>query len=137
MSYTTFEFGQPEVQLASNSLTQGALQAELERTQYYPHRAPTVATVTVTVKNTGDRAGAETVMLYTMPPAEAAHLTPPHRALRRYEKVALQAGETRSVTLALNAHDLALMDADGAPTAVTGTWTLDISGVKTAEVTIE
>jgi beta-glucosidase len=58
----------------------------------------TGATVSVAVKNTGSRAGAEVPQLYVgLPPSTGE----PPKQLKGYRKVPLQAGESRTVTMTL------------------------------------
>ena len=73
--------------------------------------ADDVLTFTVDVKNTGLRAGKESVLLFSSD--LVASLTPDNRRLRNFEKVELQPGETRTVTLKLKASDLAFVGYDG------------------------
>ncbi len=65
-------------------------------------------TVQVDVTNTGDRAGTEVVQLYVRD--EVASVTRPVKALRGFERVHLQPGQTRTVTFTLGSEDLALYD---------------------------
>ncbi|MBR4242948.1 MAG: glycoside hydrolase family 3 C-terminal domain-containing protein [Bacteroidaceae bacterium] len=67
-----------------------------------------VLTVTIDVKNTGDRVTKESVLLYSSD--LVASLTPDIRRLRAFEKVELQPGETKAVSLKLRAVDLAFVD---------------------------
>jgi beta-glucosidase len=60
--------------------------------------------VTVTVTNTGPVAGAETVQVYVGDP-DAAVLRPT-RELKAFRKVALEPGESRTLTFTLDARDL-------------------------------
>jgi len=62
-------------------------------------------TVSVDVINTGDRFGIEIVQLYIADKTGAARR--PLRELKGYEKVALQPGETKTVTMAINYRSLA------------------------------
>ena len=64
--------------------------------------------VRVDVTNTGKRSGAEVVEVYVGQPA--ANGEPPHQ-LRAFGKVRLQAGETKSVTLALDPRSFSIYDA--------------------------
>lgn len=73
--------------------------------------ADDVLTFTVDVKNTGNRVGKESVLLFSSD--LVASLTPDNRRLRAFEKVELQPGETKTVTLKLKASDLAFVGYDG------------------------
>ena len=57
------------------------------------------ATARVTVKNIGERAGAEVVQLYIKAPQDGLHR--PARELKGFQKVFLQPGASRTVTFAL------------------------------------
>lgn len=70
-----------------------------------------VLTFTVDVTNTGTRAGKESVLLFSSD--LVASLTPDIRRLRAFEKVSLQPGETKTVTLKVKASDLAFVGYDG------------------------
>ena len=78
--------------------------------------ADDVLTVTVDVKNTGNRAGKEAVLLYSSD--LVASIVPDNRRLRDFTKVALEPGETKTVTFQLPAKNLAFVGADGR-------WTLE------------
>ena len=73
--------------------------------------ADDVLTVSVDVKNTGSRAGKESVLLYSSD--LVASLTPDNKRLRDFTKVALEPGETKTVTFKLPAKSLAFVGADG------------------------
>jgi beta-glucosidase len=60
----------------------------------------TGATITFSIKNTGDRAGAEVAQLYVK--QEKLNLPRPEKELKGFEKVFLQPGEERKITLTLN-----------------------------------
>ncbi|MEZ4591993.1 MAG: glycoside hydrolase family 3 C-terminal domain-containing protein [Chloroflexota bacterium] len=64
--------------------------------------------VRVDVTNTGDRAGQEVVQLYVGD--EEAKVVRPLQELKAFAKVALQPGETQTVTLTLNQQSLAFFD---------------------------
>ncbi len=64
--------------------------------------------VTVDVTNTGERTGQEIVQLYISD--EEAKLTRPVKELKAFAKVALDPGETKSVTLQLDQQALAFYD---------------------------
>ncbi len=92
LSYTTFDFGKPS--LSADTM--------------YPGET---LTASVTVKNTGDRAGSAVVQLYIRDCV--ASLVRPVRELRGYEKVWLAPGETRTVSFEINESMLAFHTADG------------------------
>lgn len=73
--------------------------------------ADDVLTFTVDVTNVGKVAGKEAVMLYSSD--LVASLTPDVIRLRDFEKVALEPGESRTVTFAVPASDLAFVGHDG------------------------
>ncbi len=66
---------------------------------------------TVDVTNKGNRAGKESVLLFSSD--LIASLTPDVRRLRAFEKVEIQPGETKTVTLKLKGSDLAFVGYDG------------------------
>jgi beta-glucosidase len=65
-------------------------------------------TVSVDVTNTGDRAGQEVVQVYVRD--EQARVARPEKELKGFAKVALDPGETKTVTLTLGGRDLAFYD---------------------------
>lgn len=73
--------------------------------------ADDVLTFTVDVTNTGNRAGKESVLLFSSD--LVASLSPDIRRLRDFEKIELQPGETKTVTFRVPASDLAFVGYDG------------------------
>ena len=67
--------------------------------------------VSVDVTNTGKRAGKEAVLLYSSD--LVASLIPDVKRLRGFEKIALEAGETKTVSFTIPASELAFVGADG------------------------
>ena len=65
-------------------------------------------TVTVDVKNTGQREGKEPVLLYTS--QQYASIAPDTKRLRAYDKIDLQPGETKTVTFKITSKDLAFVN---------------------------
>jgi beta-glucosidase len=63
--------------------------------------------VTFTVKNTGQRAGAEIAQVYAQLPAAASES---YKRLVAWQRIPLAAGETKTVTLPLNAKYLSIFD---------------------------
>lgn len=73
--------------------------------------ADDMLTFTVDVKNTGSCTGKESVLLFSSD--LIASLTPDVRRLRAFEKIELQLGETKNVTLNVKGSDLAFVGYDG------------------------
>ncbi len=92
LSYTSFEYSNLQV----------------DKTEF---TANDVLTFSVDVKNTGNRVGKESVLLYTSD--LVASLVPDNRRLRAFDKVEILPGETRKVKLSVNASDLAFVGYDG------------------------
>lgn len=84
--------------------------------------------VSVAVRNTGARAGAEVVQLYLTD--EVASLTPPVKRLRRFAKVWLQPGESRQVAFHLSRNDLSFIGADHRPTVEPGTFIVSVGSLR-------
>ena len=67
-------------------------------------------TITVDVKNIGERAGKEVVQLYARD--HFATISPVLRKLVRYNKIALSPGETKTVSFKISAEELGFYNAD-------------------------
>ncbi len=91
LSYTTFEYSNP----MANTTSIGA-DDQLE--------------VSIDVKNTGDVAGKEVVMLFTRD--HYATITPSVKRLRRFQKIDLEPGEKKTVTFKINKDDLAFVTSE-------------------------
>jgi len=85
LSYTTFKYGKPTISAASMS-KDGSL------------------TVSVPVTNTGKVEGKEIVQLYIGDPVSSVER--PAKELKNFEKVALKAGETKTVSFTITPEDL-------------------------------
>ncbi|MBP3455575.1 MAG: glycoside hydrolase family 3 C-terminal domain-containing protein [Alistipes sp.] len=96
LSYTTFEYGQAQVQSREDSYV-----------------------VTLQIKNTGSRAGKEVVQLYVSAPDNAA-ANKPAKELKAFAKTGeLQPGQAQTVTLELPKSYLASFDAEASAWVVT------------------
>ncbi|MWA15231.1 glycosyl hydrolase [Streptomyces sp. BA2] len=89
LSYTSFEIGEPK--LSRDRVPARAL------------REGDTLEVSVTVRNTGERAGDEVVQLYVHD--IAASITQPVRKLRGFRRVTLKAGRSKTVRFQLGADD--------------------------------
>lgn len=87
LSYTTFEYANPSIEAGNGTYT-----------------------VAVDVKNTGKMAGKEVVQLYVAAP-NSVQMDKPEKELKAFAKTkTLEPGETATVTLTVNAADLASYD---------------------------
>jgi beta-glucosidase len=89
--------------------------------------------VTVTVANTGSRAGDEVVQLYVR--ELTASIAPPVKRLRAFERVALKAGERRTVTFKVPVRDLSFIGRDDKPVVEPGPFDVMVGGL-TARLTV-
>ena len=88
--------------------------------------ADDVLTVSVDVTNTGKVAGKESVLLYSKD--LVASSSPDNIRLRNFEKVALNPGETKTVTMQLKGSDLAFVGYDGKWRLEKGDFTIKCGG---------
>jgi beta-glucosidase len=83
--------------------------------------------VSVTVANTGTRLGKEVVMLYTSD--VTTPLTPDVKRLRRFKKIELDVGESRTVRFDLGAEDFSFVNADGMRVTEKGEFRIAVGGL--------
>jgi len=91
LSYTTFEYSNLRVEPASID-------------------ASGQINVSVTVKNTGQRAGKEVAQIYVRD--LVASITPPGKRLKRFAKISLAPGESRTLKFTLTTDDLSFIGAN-------------------------
>ena len=84
--------------------------------------------VSVTVTNTGRRAGKEVVQLYVSD--LVASLSPAGKRLKRFAKIYLEPGQNRTLTFKLRADDLSFIGADNKPVVEPGEFEVRIAGLK-------
>ncbi len=84
--------------------------------------------VNVTVTNSGRRAGKEVVQLYVSD--LVASLSPAGRSLKRFAKVYLEPGQSRTLTFRLRQDDLSFIGADNKPVVEPGEFEVTIAGLK-------
>lgn len=122
LSYTTYEYGELSI---GEQDTDGNF------------------TATVSVTNTGDKAGAEIVELYASNPDSTYENYAPKKRLAAFEKVELDAGETKEVTLEISGEDMALWNSNtdeyeieaGTYTFEAGASSQDVKATAQAEIT--
>jgi len=85
LSYTEFEYS--NVKVSNSTLSEGGS-----------------ITISATVKNTGDYAGAEVVQLYTHDKVRS--LTPPMKELKGFKKIFLEKGASQTVNFEITTEDL-------------------------------
>jgi beta-glucosidase len=108
LSYTTFGYSNLQVSPANTSTT-GTVKVD------------------VTVTNQGQRAGKETVILYVRD--VVASLSPPGKRVRRFAKVSLNPGQSRSLTFTLRPEDLSFIGLDNKPVIEPGDFEVMVGGL--------
>nr|WP_315257488.1 glycoside hydrolase family 3 N-terminal domain-containing protein [uncultured Flavobacterium sp.] len=81
--------------------------------------------VSVTVTNSGSKAGKETVLLYLSD--NFATITPEFKSLKRFQKISLAPNESKTVTFTLNQKDLQFVNDDLKWVSENGTFTIRIA----------
>jgi len=109
LSYTTFAFS--DLRLSQKMLTGNA-----------------DLSVSVTVTNSGRRAGKEVVQLYVSD--LVASLSPPGKRLKRFAKIYLEPGQSRTLTFKLHKDDLSFIGANNKPVVEPGEFEVMIAGLK-------
>jgi beta-glucosidase len=104
LSYTTFNYATPS--LSATSI-----------------KAGDAVKATVNITNAGQQEGEEVVQLYVTKPNDPANPT-----LAGFTRVNLKAGETKAVTINLDARALSLVDAKGIRKVNAGDYTLHLGG---------
>jgi len=84
--------------------------------------------LSVTVKNTGERAGKEVVQLYVTD--EVASITPSVKRLRGFEKIELKAGESQTINFKLNLRDVAFVGVENEWITEPGEFTIRVGGLE-------
>lgn len=85
-------------------------------------------TVSVRVKNTGKRRGAEVVRVFVRD--EHASVTPPVKRLRAFRRLELAPGAARAITFEIRVRDLAFVGRDLAWTVEPGAFTVKVGGLE-------
>jgi beta-glucosidase len=109
LSYTTFAYS--DLQLNKQTITSNG---ELS--------------VSITVRNSGQRAGKEVVQLYLSD--LVASLSPAGKRLKRFAKIYLESGQSRTLTFQLGHDDLSFIGANNKPVVEPGEFEVTIAGLK-------
>jgi beta-glucosidase len=108
LSYTTFEYS--NLKLSSNSM---GMNDQM--------------TISVDVKNTGSRSGKEPVILFVRD--EVASLSPAGKRVKRFAKISLEPGQTRTLAFNLGRADLSFIGIDNKPVTEPGEFTVMVGGL--------
>ncbi len=108
LSYTTFEYSNLQVTPAKTSL-----KGEVK--------------VNVTVANKGQRAGKETVIVFVRD--VVASLSPPGKRVRRFAKISLEPGQSRTLTFTLRPEDLSFIGLNNKPVIEPGDFEVMVGGL--------
>jgi beta-glucosidase len=109
LSYTTFAYS--DLRLSQKTMTRNG---ELS--------------VSVTVSNSGRRAGKEVVQLYLSD--LVASLSPAGKRLKRFAKIYLEPGQSRTLTFKLRPSDLSFVGPDNKPVIEPGEFEVIVAGLK-------
>jgi beta-glucosidase len=109
LSYTTFAYS--DLHLGQKTITENA-----------------DLSVSITVMNSGRRAGKEVVQLYVSD--LVASLSPAGKRLKRFAKVSLEPGQKRTLTFKLRPEDLSFIGANNKPVVEPGEFEVMIGGLK-------
>lgn len=115
LSYATFNFSDLKIQVTGGSNSRTPNPAAPIQPGGNVELWTTLATVSLTVSNTGSISGAAVPQLYLSYPEEA---NAPVRSLRGFEKVILSAGTSKTLDFPLTRRDLSYWD------TITQAWTL-------------
>lgn len=108
MSYTTFKYS--DLKLSQKSIPMNG-----------------EVSVSVKVTNTGKRAGKETAILYLRD--EVATLSPNGKRVKRFAKIFLEAGQSKTLTFKLNKEDFSFIGINNKPVVEAGDFTVMIGGL--------
>ena len=108
LSYTRFEYSNLQVSPSTASLN-----AEIK--------------VSVNVTNKGQRAGKEAVIVYVRD--VVASLSPPGKRVRRFAKIALESGQSRTLTFTLRPEDLSFIGSNNKPVIEPGDFEVLVGGL--------
>jgi beta-glucosidase len=111
LSYTTFSYS--NLSLSSNELT-----------------GDNKLTVSVTVKNTGNKVGKEVIELYSRD--LFASVTPPQKRLRAFKKVSLEPGQEQKVEFSIDKNDLAFVNNESKTVTELGEFELMVDTLKSS-----
>src|SRR5256714_13555027 len=84
--------------------------------------------VSITVANSGSRAGKEVVQLYVSD--LVASLSPAGKRLKRFAKIYLEPGQSRTLTFRLRPDDLSFIGANNKPVVEPGEFEVTVAGLK-------
>ncbi len=87
-----------------------------------------MVTVSVTIRNAGDRAGKEVVQLYINDVVSS--VTTPVKLLKRFEKITLKPGEVKTVTFEIGPEDLSLLNEEMQRIVEPGAFEVIVGGLK-------
>ncbi|HNS74581.1 MAG TPA: glycoside hydrolase family 3 C-terminal domain-containing protein, partial [bacterium] len=108
LSYTTFAYSDLKLDKSSAGLGE-------------------VITASVTVTNTGQVAGQETVQLYLSD--LVASIAPPNKRLKGFRKIELAPGESKTVSFTLGSKETSFIGLDGKPVVEPGEFRVTVGGL--------
>ena len=123
ISYTTFSYRSSVSEL---SIRKSVLETEVGKLNAKRQYSETedsapLTSISITVTNTGDRAGSDVVMAFTKPPTPGKNGYP-LKSLVGFERVNLQPGQSLTLSFPVTANSVALSDMSGDFITVSGEW---------------
>lgn len=103
LSYTTFEYS--DLKISPTSIASGDK-----------------VNISLKIKNIGKRAGKETAILYVRD--EVASMTPAQKRVRRFAKISLEPGQSKTLTFSLGREDLSFINSDNKSVTEPGEFTV-------------
>jgi hypothetical protein len=126
LSYTTFSY---QLSVQPELISVNTIDTHLSNRSLHRFSCPQLASVALTVANSGKRAAATSVLVFVAGP-HAGSNGEPIRELVACDKIWLEAGASSKVEVPLGAWELSSTDAAGRRRATTGHWTLSTDGAQ-------
>lgn len=132
LSYTTFNYS---IHLSTLTISFQEIEDILQSHKFSSSDSPSLVQTTITVTNTGKRAGDDVVLAFAKPPNPGKDGNP-LQFLFGFDRIHLQPGEKKTIHFELTATNLGLVDEHGERHASSGMWTIQV-GEETVSFSVE
>ena len=130
LSYTNFQYKK----LKTGPLSKNSKNNKNNKNNKNDKNSKNDLKITIQVKNTGKKAGDEVVQLYVS--HKNAPFKTPIRALKGFQRIALNTGESRILTFNLSEKDLSVIDVDGKSSVFQGDIEISVGGSQPSEAAV-